>query len=116
MSIKKTIVEGDIVVTVEIQEMVIPDYHGNHSKKPLFIGTSKGDKGEYRDIYIGMEQHNEVDGTVNIFFCAKDGTKYDCGNILVISPEFGIRRFRNISISGEQVLPMTNTNKVQLDE
>ena len=115
MSIKKTIVEGDIEVTVEIQERVIPDYCGSHSTKPLFIGRSEDDEGNMRDIYIGMERHHGVDGTVNLFFCTKGGTKYDCGNILAISPKFGIKRFDGININGEQVLPMTLTNKVQLD-
>ncbi len=69
-----------------------------------------------RDIYIGMERRHGVDGTVNLFFCTKGGTKYECGNILAISPEFGIRRFGEINIDGEQVLPMTLTKKVQLDE
>ena len=115
MSIKKTIVEGDIEVTVEIQERVFPDYWGSHSAKPLFIGRSENAEGDMRDIYIGMERRYGVDGTVNLFFCTKGGTRYDCGNILAISPEFGIRRFDGINIDGEQVLPMTLTNKVQLD-
>lgn len=115
MSIKKTIVEGDIEVTVEIQERVIPDYWGSHSAKPLFIGRSENAEGDMRDIYIGMERRYGVDGTVNLFFCTKGGTKYGCGNILSISPEYGIRRFGGINIDGKQVLPMTLTNKVQLD-
>ena len=116
MSIKKTIVEGDIEVTVEIQDRMFPDYWGSHSAKPLFIGRSESGEGVMRDIYIGMERHNQVDGTVNLFFCTKGGTKYDCGNILAISPEFGIRRFGYIDIDGEHILPMTIANKVQLDE
>ena len=116
MSIKKTIVEGDIEVTVEIQDRMFPDYWGNHSSKPLFIGRSENVKGDMRDIYIGMERDNGADGTVRIFFCTKGGTKYGCGNILAISPEFGIRRLGGINIDGEQVLPMTLSNKVQLDE
>ena len=116
MSTKRTIVEGDIEVTVEIQDRMFPDYWGSHSAKPLFIGRSKDDKGDVRDIYIGMERRHGVDGTVNLFFCTKGGTKYDCGNILAISPEFGIRRFNNINIDGEHILPMTIANKVQLDE
>ena len=116
MSIKKTIVEGDIEVTVEIQDRMFPDYWGSHSAKPLFIGRSEDFEGNMRDIYIGMERRYGVDGTVNLFFCTKGGTKYDCGNILVLSPEFGIKRFGSINIKGEQVLPMTLTNKVQLDE
>lgn len=115
MSIKKTIVEGDIEVTVEIQDRMFPDYWGSHSAKPLFIGRSKSDKGDMRDIYIGMERRYGVDGTVNLFFCTKGGTKFSSGNILAISPEFGIKRFACINIDGEQVLPMTLTNKVQLD-
>ena len=115
MSTKRTIVEGDIEVTVEIQDRMFPDYWGSHSAKPLFIGRSESGEGVMRDIYIGMEQHDGVERTVNLFFCTKGGTKYDCGNILAISPEFGIRRFNNINIDGEQVLPMTNSNKVQLD-
>ena len=115
MSIKKTIVEGDIEVTVEIQDRMFPDYWGSHSAKPLFIGRSESDKGCMRDIYIGMERRHGVDGTVNIFFCTKGGTKFSSGNILAISPEFGIRRFGAINIDGEQVLPMTLTKKVQLD-
>lgn len=116
MSTKRTIVEGDIEVTVEIQDRMLPDYWGNHSSRPLFIGRSENEEGDMRDIYIGMERHRGVDGTVNLFFCTKGGTKYDCGNILSISPKFGIRRCGGISIDGEQVLPMTNNNKVQLDE
>lgn len=116
MSIKRTIVEGDIEVTVEIQDRMFPDYWGSHSSKPLFIGRSENDKGDMRDIYIGMERHNQVDGTVNLFFCTKGGTKYSCGNILSISPKFGIRRLGGVDVDGEQVLPMTNNNKVQLDE
>ena len=116
MSIKKTIVEGDIEVTVEIQDRMFPDYWGSHSAKPLFIGRSESDKGDMRDIYIGMERHYGVDGTVNLFFCTKGGTKFGCGNILAISPKFGIKRFGCIDIDGDQVLPMTPSNKVQLDE
>ena len=116
MSIRKTIVEGDIEVTVEIQDRMFPDYWGSHSAKPLFIGRSKSDKGDMRDIYIGMERRYGVDGTVNLFFCTKGGTKFGGGNILAISPEFGIKRFACINIDGEQVLPMTLTKKVQLDE
>jgi len=115
MSIKKTIVNGDIEVTVEIQERVIPEYCGSHSTKPLFIGRSENDEGHIRDIYIGMERQHGVDRTVNLFFCTEDGTKYTCGNILVINPEFGIRRFGGIDIDGEHVLPMAIANKVQLD-
>ena len=116
MSIKKTIVEGDIEVTVEIQDRMFPDYWGSHSAKPLFIGRSESDEGDMRDIYIGMERRHGVDGTVNIFFCTKGGTKFDCGNILAINPEFGFRRFGGIDIGGkDRILPMTLTNKVQLD-
>lgn len=116
MSIKKTIVEGDIEVTVEIQDRTFPDYWGSHSAKPIFIGRSKSDEGDMRDIYIGMERRHGVDETVNLFFCTKGGTKFGCGNILAISPEYGIKRFGCINIDGEQVLPMTHSNKVQLDE
>lgn len=118
MSIKKTIVEGDIEVTVEIQDhRIFPDYWGSHSAKPLFIGRSESDEGDMRDIYIGMERHHGVDGAVNLFFCTKGGTKFACGNILAISPEFGIRRFGRIDIEGKDcILPMTLTNKVRLDE
>lgn len=116
MSIKKTIVEGDIEVTVEIQDRTFPDYWGSHSAKPIFIGRSKSDEGDMRDIYIGMERRYGVDETVNLFFCTKGGTKLGCGNILAISPEYGIRRFGAINIDGEQVLPMTRSNKVQVDE
>jgi hypothetical protein len=116
MSIKKTIVEGDIEVTVEIQDRMFPDYWGSHSAKPLFIGRSESKEGDMRDIYIGMERHHGVDGTVNLFFCTKGGTKFSCGNILVINPEFGIRRFGGINIDGGQVLPMTTSKKVQFDE
>ena len=118
MSIKKTIVEGDIEVTVEIQDRMLPDYWGSHSAKPLFIGRSENDEGDMRDIYIGMERHNGVDGTVNLFFCTKGGTKYECGNILAISKDYGIQRFRGIDIGGEdRILPMTYKDyKVQLFE
>ena len=116
MSTKRTIVEGDIEVTVEIQDRMFPDYWGSHSAKPLFIGRSESDKGDMRDIYIGMERRNGVDGTVNLFFCTKGGTKYECGNILAISHKFGIRRFADINIDGEQVLPMTLSKKVLLCE
>ncbi len=115
MSIKKTIVEGDIEVTVEIQDRTFPDHWGSHSTKPLFIGRSESDEGYMRDIYIGMERHKGVDGTVSLFFCTKDGTKFVYGNILTIGPEYGIKRFGGIYIDGEQVLPMTHSNKVQLD-
>lgn len=118
MSTKRTIVEGDIEVTVEIQDRMLPDYWGSHSAKPLFIGTLKDDEGKSRDIYIGMERHYGVDGTVNLFFCTKGGRKYECGNILALSKEYGIKRFSGIDIGGEdRILPMTYKDyKVQLCE